>query len=336
MCVCVGCYQVSFAATELEFGGDPDIFCLPRDPRVAIENGNSLIQRWTTGGDRLTFSMCSDAVSYVRCSVQFWVPGPSSVLFSTVGIPFRTPLLPSVNTAATSLSYQESLGSMGAQIFGDATTGTSCADYFAGCNVWTVPPISDPLIFWPPPSELPKFDLFGTNVYQNYFKAMSAQPLQRTFIGVIALTVGTTKVFPRSQLGDISVALTYVTNQFGEAPVLPNNAFDLNEKGPASPSVYLSTISLSSFPVIDLAKLCDETSYETLQNVVNGELTEILATDLLEPIEFHKVCCDLITQFFFYFEKKIILYFFRNKNIHFVLNFLGREGVTRGGDIKII
>ena len=164
----VGCHQVSFAATELEFGGDPDMYCLPRDPTRRTESENSIMRRWTTGGDRLTFSMCSDIVSYVRCSVRFWVPGPSSVIFSTVSIPLRTPLVPSVETTAASLSYQEGLGSMSAQIFGE--TGTSCADYFGSCDVWTVPPISDPLIFWPPPAQLPKFDTLGTNVYQNYLK----------------------------------------------------------------------------------------------------------------------------------------------------------------------
>ena len=303
----LGCHQVSFAATELEFGGNPDMYCLPRDPTQQTEAGNSIMQRWTTGGDHLTFSMCSDDLSYIRCSVRFWVPGPSSVIFSTISIPFRTPLVPAVDTAATSLSYQKGLGSMSAQIFG--VTGTSCADYFLSCDVWTVPPISDPLIFWPPPAQLPRFDMLRTNVYQNYFEATNAQPLQRTFIGVIALTAGPIEVFPRSQLNDISVALTYVTNELGKTPTLPNNAFDVNEKGSASASAYLSTISLSSFPVVDLSELCDETSYQTLQSVVNDELAIILETDSLETIEFHKVCFNsnlrgTLLFFLFFFENK--------------------------------
>ena len=284
----VGCHQISFAATELVSSIDPDIYCLPRNTNSLLQFDNALIGRWTTGGDRLTFSLCSDIVSYVRCAVQFWVPGRTSVIFSTAPILVQTPVTPTADTPAASISYQQSLGSMAPAIFGE--TGTSCSDFFGGCTYWTVPPISDPLIFWPPPAQLPKFDMLGTNVYHNYFEATNAQPLQRTYIGVIALTAGTTEVFSRSRLNEMSVALISLTNELGEAPVLPDDAFDLNEKTQTSPSFYLPTISLSSFPVVDLAELCDETSYQTLQSVVNDELTTILETDSLELIEFHKVC----------------------------------------------
>ena len=285
--ILAGCHQVSFAAIEMEFGGDPDLYCIRSDTSGRVEVGNSLMRRWTTGGDRVTFSMCSDDVSYVHCSVRFWVPGPSSVIFSTISIPFRTPLTPTANTASASISYQQSLGAMTAQIFGEI--GEGCGDFFAGCNSWTVPPISDPLIFWPPPPQLPRFDMLGNNIFGDFFELANVQPLPRTFIGVIVLSTAATEVIPRSRLNDISVAFIYVTNELGEPPVLPNNAFDLHEKTPSSASTFLSTISLSEFPVLDLAKLCDETSYDSLQNVVDEELAVILETDSLETIEFHKV-----------------------------------------------
>ena len=293
-----GCHQVSFAVVATVPDPDPESFCLPRDTSSPISFDNALAARWTRGDDRVSFSMCSDTVSYVRCSVLFWVPGPISVIFSTVSIPLQTPLTPTANTPSASFSYQQSLTAMSPLAFGDKTVGRVCADFFGGCYNWLVPPISDPLIFWPPPSQLPKFDNEGTNVYGDYYKAMNAQPLDKTLIGVFILTVGTREIIPRSRLNEVSMALTYITNELGEAPQLPNNAPDGNEKTQASPSQYLPTISLESFPVVNLADLCDETNYDNLQNVVNSELEQILASDSLETIEFHKVC------FLFFFKTK--------------------------------
>ena len=282
-----GCHQVSFATTALEVDPDPDVYCLPRDTESAVLFDNSILARWTFGDDRTTFSVCSDSVSYVRCSVQFWVPGPTSVIFSTVSIPFRTPLTPTVNTPSVGRVSQEGLTAMSSVLFGES--GLSCADFYSDCFDWIVPPISDPLIFWPPPSQLPKFDTLGTNVFRNYFEATNAQPLEKTLIGVFALTAGSTEVYSRSRLDKVSIALTFVTNELGETPALLNNAPDLHPKTQSSPSGYLSTISFDSFPVVDLAGLCDETSYEALQTIVNEELAEILDSESLDSTEFHKV-----------------------------------------------
>eukprot|EP00008_Paramoeba_atlantica_P010747 CAMPEP_0201480978 /NCGR_PEP_ID=MMETSP0151_2-20130828/5324_1 /ASSEMBLY_ACC=CAM_ASM_000257 /TAXON_ID=200890 /ORGANISM="Paramoeba atlantica, Strain 621/1 / CCAP 1560/9" /LENGTH=1727 /DNA_ID=CAMNT_0047862983 /DNA_START=164 /DNA_END=5347 /DNA_ORIENTATION=+ len=293
--VAAGCHQVSFAATQTRFGADTDLICIPKDISATVGGtGNSLIARLTTGDDRVTFSVCSENVSYVRCYSSFWVPGPVYIIFSTAAIPHQTPLTSSATTPAASISYQEGLSAMAVTVFGDRTAGRRCAGYFRGCYNWVVPAISDPLIFWPPPSDIPKIDTEGTNVYGNYFNATNAQPLEKTLIGVFALRAGTTDVIPRSRLSEASVALMSVTNNLGEPPQLPNNAFDVNEKTQASASQYLPTISLASFPIVNLADLCNETNYDNLQNVIDSELELILASDSLVTIEFHKYVLDIL------------------------------------------
>ena len=247
-----------------------------------------MITRITTGDDRFTFSVCSEDVSYLRCAAQFWVPGPSSLIFSTVSIPYRVPLAPTTTTPSAGITYQEGITAVSSGIFGIGSS--PCSDFNSVCKEWIVPPISDPLIFWPPPPQIPKIDTENTNVYQDYFDATNAQPLDNTLIIVLTLKAGTQVIYERSELDKVAMAIMYVTNEFGEPPLLPNNAIDLNEKTQASPSQYLSTISLSSFPVVNLAELCDQTSYDTLQNVVNSQLTEILESDSPQTIEFHKVC----------------------------------------------
>ena len=74
-------------------------------------------------------------------------------------------------------------------------------------------------------------------------------------------------------------------------PALPNNGFDLNEKTAASPSQYLPTIAVSSFPQVDRSELCDQTNYDRAQTLVDDQLAEVLESESLEAIEFHKVCC---------------------------------------------
>ena len=253
------------------------------------------MSRWTLGGNRAYFSMCSDVVSYVRCSVTFWIPSVANIIFSTVSIPQRLPLDPSANTPATSFSYQASLNAMTPAEYG--TQGNTCGGFFpAFCGFWMVPSLSDPLIFWPPPPQLPKFDTQGINIYGKYYNATSAQPLKRTLTGVIVLVGGGVGlVFSRQQLEHLSITLLHVTNELGEPPMLPDDAHDSNEKTASSPSRFLPTIALSSFHEVDLSELCNPTSYNQLQSVVNDELTQILESDSLETIEFHKVC------FFFLF-----------------------------------
>ena len=288
-----GCHEISFASVGTEHAVDTDVFCAPRRLRTRVSFSNNLIGRTTLGDDRLSFSMCSDNVSYVRCAVRFIVPGPTSIIFSTVSIPYRTPLTPTVNTPSTGISSQEGLAAFSSAIYGD--TGRACTDFYTSCRDWIVPPSSDPLIFWPPPAEIPKFDTENTNVYAEYFNATSAQPLEKTLTAVIVLAVGTQRYYSPSELDEVSLSLLFVTNELGETPQLPNDAPDLNaEQTQASPNLYLSTISLASFPELDLADLCNETRYQALQNVVDTELTTILNTDSLDTIQFHKV--------FFFFE----------------------------------
>ena len=214
------------------------------------------------------------------------------MIFSTVSVPIRTPLTPTADTPAASFSYQQSLSAITSSLLGKYNL--PCADFYLYCYSWAVPSLSDPLIFWPPPSQLPKFDKEGTNLFEDYFNAMNAQPLEKTVTGVFVLKVGTRELIPRSELNEVSVVLTYITNEFGETPQLPNNSPDANEKTQASPSQYLPTISLESFPVVNLADLCNSTNYDNLQNIVSSELEQILDADSLETIEFHKV-------YFFFF-----------------------------------
>ena len=285
----LGCHEVTFAATGTESSlvADVDIFCLPRDITTTVRSRNSLHGRWTFGDDRLGFSMCSNNVSYLRCSARFWVPGPTAIIFSTVSIPLRTPLIASANTPASGFTSQEGLTAITFSIFG--VLGPLCADIYHACRNWIVPAITDPLIFWPPPSQVPRFDI-KTNVYGEYFNATGAQPLPRTVIGVVLLTVGAFELFPLSQLNNISMSFLSVTNELGEIPMLPNNAVDLTEsQSQASASLYMSTISLSSFPRVDLSDLCNETRYNVLQSVVTSEIEEVLGSDSLEEIQHHTV-----------------------------------------------
>ena len=290
-----GCHQVSFSATGRRFGIDTDISCLPRDSSIPV-TGNTLIARFTTGDDRISFSICSDTVSYIRCLSKFWVPGPTYVIFSTASIPLRTPLAATADTPAASLSYQESLDAMTAVVFGDRTAGRPCGGFFRNCFNWLVPPISDPLIFWPPPPNVPKFDTEGTNVYENFYLATDAQPLQNSLVGVFVLRAGLREVIPRSRLQEVALSFTSITNELGEAIQLPNDSPDINDKTQASPSQYLANIAVSSIPIIDLADFCSESSYDNLQGFINSELELILNSDSLVTIEFHKVC-------FLFFEK---------------------------------
>ena len=165
--------------------------------------------------------MCSDVVSYVRCSSTFWSPGRTHVIFSTVSIPLSIPLaLPSANTPSASFSYQEALTAISPALFGISTP--NCGDFFFGfCTSWLVPSISDPLIFWPPSAQLPRFDTQETNVYEQYFDALAPQPLKNTLTFVLILSVDSSVVFPRNQLELISLTFMALTNEFGEGPGAP-------------------------------------------------------------------------------------------------------------------
>ena len=299
--VLAGCHQVSFSGTLEEKGPFVDIHCMPKDTNQITFLSNSLISRYSRGENRVSFSMCSDVVSYVRCGITFWNPGRTHVIFSTVSIPLLIPLAPpSANTPSASFSYQEALSAMSPALFG--IPGMNCGDFFpAVCRAWMVPSTSDPLIFWPPSPQLPKFGTEGINVYEQYYNAIGAQPLKNTLTAVILLAIDSSVVFPRNQLEQVSLALLSITNELGEVPELPNNAFDLNEKTPASPSQYLATIPLSSFTQINLSELCDQTRYERLQIIVNDELSEVLESDSLETIQFYKVCCFFVFVFLFLF-----------------------------------
>ena len=163
--------------------------------------------------------MCSDTVSYVRCSAQYFSTWPAKLIFSTVAIPFRIPLTPTVDTPAVSVTSQEGLSAVAPAFFGQI--GIPCADLVWGCSHWIVPPLADPLIFWPPSSQFEKFDTLGTNVYEEYFVASNAQPLEKTVTGVFVLSNELLEGFPRSQLDEASIVLLFITNELGEAPVLP-------------------------------------------------------------------------------------------------------------------
>ena len=147
--------------------------------------------------------MCTDEISYVRCAANFWFPGSVSVIFSTVSFPHQTPLAPSEDTPAVSITYQEGLTAVAPVIFGQA--GTTCSDFYSSCYSWIVPPISDPLIFWPPSSQLPKIDTESTNVYRFYYDAMKLHPLDKSLIAVIVLSTEEQVVFPRSRLDELSL-----------------------------------------------------------------------------------------------------------------------------------
>ena len=276
------------AFTGLENSVDPDLFCLPKDTSATVSLGNSILTRWSFGTDRVTFPLCANDVSYVRCSLRFWFAGPASIVFSTVAQPVMTPLTPNANTPSASLTFQEGLTAFSSTRFG-VVESLPCADFFYGCSDWIVPPISDPLVLWPPAAHLPRFDI-DRNVYGEYYNATNAQPLKNTMIGVIGLVVGSTVIYPRDQLDEIAVVLVFITNELGEVPILPNNVIDLNPKTQASPSQYLPTISLSSFDEVDLSTKCNQKSYNQLQGYVNEQVAEIFDSGSLEEIEFHKVC----------------------------------------------
>ena len=197
---------------------------------------------------------------------------------------------------------------MTAMMFGD-TESNPCADFFSRCSSWVVPSISDPLIFWPPPSQLPKFDTEGNDIYQLYSGLANIQPLKNTITLPIALRVANQDIFDRSRINDLSVAALFLTNEAGEHVQLPNDAPDNDQKTKASPSLYLSTISLPTLTEINIAGLCDETAYDNLQNLINDELSVILDSNSLTTIEFHKVFIFVIVFFSCFLSKLIIIFF---------------------------
>ena len=285
--ILAGCHQVSFA-TIAKASFIAAFYCHSKDPNIAMTFTNSVFSRWTLGENRMTFSMCSDTVSYVRCAMTFWIPGLTHVIFSTVSIPGSIPLDPNANTAAASFTYQEALTAIVPSAFGIGPHGM-CGDFGSRlCRHWMVPSLSDPLIFWPPPPQLPWLDT-GTNVYGEYYNNSGVAPLKNTVTTVIVMAAEGITYFSRDQLDQISLTLLYITNELGEPPVLPNSQSALFA------SQYLPTITMSSFPQIDLSELCNQTSYDRLQSVVNNELTEILESISLETIEFHKVRCFFLS-----------------------------------------
>ena len=148
-----GCSTVSVSVSVPDTTTDTDLYCLPSDPTQPVGSLNFILGRSTIGDDSVTFSACFPTQSYVHCLAQNVIPGEAYFVFSTMVEPFRKAL--STPTAA-SLSYQEGLGAAAAVTFG--TEQTHCMNYYASCYEWISTPTTDPLIFFPPASSLPKFN----------------------------------------------------------------------------------------------------------------------------------------------------------------------------------
>jgi len=118
----------------------------------------------------LVFSFCSENVTYAFCSLYISASSPGfHVMFSTMSEvyfrPFfssekwngnlffsffskvvRTPI--SSQVPHSSLSFQDGLSAMMAVGFGK--TSFTCKDAFHYCFEWIVPPLTDPLMLFPP------------------------------------------------------------------------------------------------------------------------------------------------------------------------------------------
>ena len=234
-----GCHHVSFTTTVPRTKVEAAPHCLPKDINSPLFLTNSLMTRWSLQDARLSFSVCSDVVSYVRCATTWFIPGLTHTIFSTVAIPLSIPLAPNANTPAASFSYQDALNALAPAVYGERKV--VCGGFFPGfCGDWMVPSLVDPLIFWPPSPQLPKLDTEGINVYGEYYNATDAQPLERSLTIVIVMKSGPTEFFSRDQLDQMSLSVLFVTNELGESPELIDNSFDANEKTSASPQSILA------------------------------------------------------------------------------------------------
>ena len=166
------------------------------------------------------------------------------------------------------------------------TTKSTC--WPTECKLTIVPPLSDPLIHWPPRMTILS-DTHSTDLYGLYYNETNVHLLKKTLVGVIPLTVEKVVYFDRSELDDFSVILSYITNELGEPPLLPNNGLDFSNKThKASSSTYLPTISFSSF-TLDHGPLCNKTNYDSLNDLVKLELARVQNTSSLNFLQFHKV-----------------------------------------------
>ena len=184
------------------------------------------------------------------------------------------------------------------------------------CKVVLVPPLSDPLIYWPPRLGT-LMDSQNTDLFQLYYDETDVQLLKKTLVAVIPLTVEKDVYFDLSDLDDYSLILSKITNELGESPLLPNDGPDLNDKTQASPSSYLSSISLSSFPV-DQKSVCDKTNYDTLNDLTKLVLEDVQNTTSFPSLQFHNVF--LFFFFFFNFEREEEEWLSLNTKIIFLLS----------------
>jgi hypothetical protein len=78
-----------------------------------------------------------------------------------------------------------------------------CADVHIGCNDWLIPPSSNPIIFFPPPSALPLFNL-ERDVFNYYGDILQQITYDDEIILVTQLSVGGVQVHDRNSLSGVS------------------------------------------------------------------------------------------------------------------------------------